>query len=505
MNTVNMRWLSLAGLILIFSLSFTACQKELNFDVVSGESVGTLKSDSLFDCLPSTVTGTYQVDSTLGSGNYIDVQVDVNVAGLYTITSDTVNGYSFSGTGTFGNTGLNTVRLYGTGRPVLEGINTFIITYGQSFCNIDVEVVPPNQVPAVYTFGGAGGFCSGFTLSGTNMESLPANTSNTALVNVNVSVPGSYDISTTTVNGISFSASGNFGAAGPQSVVLTASGTPAASGTFNFPVAGSNSSCSFSVTFDPAAPPAVFTMEGAPGNCTAVVLSGSYVVSVPMSAANTASMNAVVSTPGMYSITTTAVNGVTFAASGLFTTTGTQTVTLVASGTPAATGVFDYPVSGNGSTCPFPVTFSNPPTDFINCRIDGVYTTFNTNALAFIDNTAGITALTIEGTAGIASNPSLSLSVTKPAGGSIGTGTYTVNQIALGNLISCDYNVASGTNFFAGSDPFNQSQSPAFTIVISSITATRVSGTFAGPVKENNGTGPAAHTITQGFFNVPIQ
>ena len=101
MNTVNMRWLSLAGLILIFSLSFTACQKELNFDVVSGESVGTLKSDSLFDCLPSTVTGTYQVDSTLGSGNYIDVQVDVNVAGLYTITSDTVNGYSFSGTGTF--------------------------------------------------------------------------------------------------------------------------------------------------------------------------------------------------------------------------------------------------------------------------------------------------------------------------------------------------------------------------------------------------------------------
>ena len=192
------------------------------------------------------------------------------------------------------------------------------------------------------------------------MESLPANTSNTALVNVNVSVPGSYDISTTTVNGISFSASGNFGAAGPQSVVLTASGTPAASGTFNFPVAGSNSSCSFSVTFDPAAPPAVFTMEGAPGNCTAVVLSGSYVVSVPMSAANTASMNAVVSTPGMYSITTTAVNGVTFAASGLFTTTGTQTVTLVASGTPAATGVFDYPVTGNASTCPFPVTFFQP-------------------------------------------------------------------------------------------------------------------------------------------------
>ena len=94
---------------------------------------GYAKTDSLFDCLPSTVTGTYQVDSTLGSGNYIDVQVDVNVAGLYTITSDTVNGYSFSGTGTFGNTGLNTVRLYGTGRPVLEGINTFIITYGQSF------------------------------------------------------------------------------------------------------------------------------------------------------------------------------------------------------------------------------------------------------------------------------------------------------------------------------------------------------------------------------------
>ncbi|HAN66774.1 MAG TPA: hypothetical protein DCQ34_11320 [Chitinophagaceae bacterium] len=500
-----MRYFNLLALVLMTGIIFSACQKELYFDSTEGQSIGTLQADSSFDCLPSSVSGVYQADSLLGSGNYLDVTVNVSQAGSYTIKSDTINGFSFSGSGVFGTTGINTVRLYGTGRPILEGINTFIIKYGTSFCNIDVEVTPPNQVPAVYSFAGAGGFCTGATLNGTYMEALATNSSNTVLVGVNVSVAGTYDINTTTVNGISFSGSGVFSSTGAQQVLLTATGTPAATGTFNFPISGSGSSCSFSVTFDPAAPPAVFTMEGAPGNCTAVVLSGSYVVGVPMSANNTASLNAVVTTPGSYSITGTTVNGVTFSGSGLFSITGTQTITLTASGTPAATGTFSFPVTGNSSTCPFNVTFTNPPADFINCRIDGVYSTFDIDAIATRTTIAGVEVLSIEGRSGIASFPSLSLNLSKATGGSVGTGTYTVNQLTLGNLISCDYNAANGTNYFAGTDPLNQSQNPAFTIVINSITPTRVAGTFAGPVKDNNGAGPAVRVITQGTFDVPLQ
>lgn len=499
-----MRLLSLAALVLLMMFSFSACQKELNFEVTSGIAIGTLKSDSLFECLPATVNGTYQADSALGTGNYIDLQVDLSVAGSYTIQSDTVNGYWFSGTGNFGNAGINTVRLYGNGRPVLEGINTFIVRFGTSTCTVDVEVVPPNLVPAAYTFGGAGAFCTGASLNGTFMQDLPVNASNFVLVNVNVSVAGSYNITTTTVNGISFAASGIFSTTGAQQVMLMASGTPAASGTFNFPVSGSGSSCSFSVTFDPAAPPAVFTMEGAPGNCTAVVLSGSFVVGVPMSAANTASLNAVVTTPGRYSVTTTSVNGVTFAASGLFTIAGTQTITLTATGTPSATGTFDFPVTGNSSTCPFPVTFSNPPADFINCRINGVYTTFNTDAVATTDVISGLNVLTISGRAGIAQYPDFSMSISKL--GSVGTGTFTVNQQTLGNVVSADYNLSATSGFSVITDIFGGTQqNPAFTIVITSITPTRVSGTFAGPLKDNNGAGPGVRTISQGSFNVPIQ
>lgn len=500
-----MRIFSSLAILLFVSWSFVSCQKELNFDPTDGISIGTLKADTLFDCLPATISGVYQVDSTLGTGNYIDLQVDVNVTGTYDIKSDTTNGFSFSGTGTFGNTGINTVRVYGTGKPIVDGIHTFIVRYGASSCILDVEVVQPNLVESVFTFGGAGGFCSGATTAGTYMQGLLTNTSNTVTVSVNVTVPGTYQITTTNVNGISFSASGIFSAVGTQPILLTASGTPASSGTFNYPVSGSISSCSFSITFAGAAPPAAFTLEGAPGNCTAVVLSGSFVAGVPMSSANTASLNAIVTTPGMYSITSTAENGVTFAASGLFTVTGTQIITLTASGTPVATGTFSFPVTGNSSTCPFPVTFINPPTDYINCRIDGVYTTFNQNAIAFVDVVAGINTLTIEGRSGIASNPSISLGVTKLTGGTVGTGTYTVNQLGLGNLISCDYTNAANVNFFMGSDPLNQSQSPAFNIVISSITANRVSGTFSGPVKDNAGAGPAIRNITAGSFNVPLQ
>jgi hypothetical protein len=493
----------LTGWLLVFA--FNACQKELNFDPMDGLSVGTLKADSAFECLPSSVSGVYQVDSALGNGNYIDVTVDVAVTGSYTIQSDTINGISFKGEGTFGNTGIQTVRLYGTGRPILEGMHTFIVRYGQSFCFIDVDVVPPNLVPAIYTFGGAGGFCTGAVLNGLYMESLPMNTGNTVDVTVNVSVAGSFQITTNTVNGISFSASGIFSAVGPQPVQLTATGTPQNSGTFNYAVSGSSSSCSFSITFDSAAPPAVYTLEGAPGNCTAVLLSGSYVAGVATSVNNTATLNAIVSVAGFYSITTTSVNGVTFSANGVFTQTGTQIVTLTASGTPTATGSFQYPVTGNSSTCPFTVNFTNPPSDFINCRIDGVYSTFNTNATASLNTVNGNTVLSILGSSGIASTPSMLLTVAKVGGGSISNSVYTVNQLALGYMISCTYGQSLAAVFNAATSLANQNQVPAFNIVITSISATRVSGTFAGPVKDNAGQGPGIRTITQGAFDVPLQ
>lgn len=499
-----MKFLRNLSVLFFASMLIISCQKELNFDL-NGVSVGTLK-DSLLQCNPSTVNGVYKVDSILGIENYIDVQVDVDVTGTYTVVSDTVNGYSFKGTGTFGNVGLNTVRIYGSGKPVLEGVNTFIVSYDSSFCLIDVNVIAGNTPPdAVYTLGGAGGTCTGSSLSGTYMEGLPLTPLNTATVAITVTTPGAYDISTTSLNGVSFSATGTL-ALGNTSITLTGTGTPLAAGTFNFLVTGSGSTCSFSVTFDPPAAPAVFTLGGTPGTCTGATLGGTYTSGTVMNASNTATITINVTSPGTYSISSTIVNGISFAGAGLLTTTGNQPVILYATGTPTTTGSFDFPVTGGGSTCSFAVPFSGTPTDFITCKIDGVFTTFYINATAGLDNGTGFPILSIDGSSTSSSiNPSISLGIVKLTGGSILAGSYTVNQFAAGITLSADYNDAASTNFFAGTDPLNQSQAPPFTITISSITATRVVGTFSGPVKENNGAGPAGKNITEGLFNVPIQ
>jgi hypothetical protein len=492
-------------LLMLTGMLVISCQKELNFDL-SGASAGTLKADAASICLPSTVNGVYQADSTLGADNYIDVQVDVAVTGTYTVQSDTVNGYSFKGTGTFGNAGLNTVRIYGSGEPLLPGVNTFIISYDSTFCLIDVNVIAGNTPQqAVYTFGGAGGTCTGAVLNGTYMETLPLTPANTVTLQVSVTTPGTYNISTTNLNGVSFSGSGVL-AVGSTSVTLSGSGTPTAAGTFNYPATGSGSTCSFSVTFDPLAAPATYTLVGAPGGCTGATLGGTFTVGVDANPSNTVQVTANVTTPGSYSITTPTVNGISYTASGVFVNAGNNPVTLYATGIPAAAGSFNYDVTGGGNICTFSVSVSASPTDYITCKIDGVATTFNVNATAGLDNSTGFPILSIDGSSTTSSiDPSISLGILKIMGGSIVSGTYNVNQLASGITVSCDYNDAASVNFFAGTDALNQSQTPAFTIVITSITATRVSGTFTGPVKENNGAGPAGKSITEGAFNVPIQ
>ncbi|HPH84871.1 MAG TPA: hypothetical protein PLC48_05400 [Ferruginibacter sp.] len=240
--------LFIIAVIALFTIN--ACQKELEYETIAGDATGTLKSeDSTFDCLPSTVNGIYKMDSVLGDENYVDVQVDAFTPGPYEIISDTVNGYSFKGTGTIGTQGLNTVRLYGTGKPIVPGDDTFIISFDNSVCFITVPVMD-TTVEAVYTLGGSGGTCTGQVPAGTFTAGVPTADTNTVTINVEVASRGLYNISTTSVNGVSFSASGTFAAAGPQTVTLVADGgTPTVAGTFNYPVLGSTSGCAFSVIY----------------------------------------------------------------------------------------------------------------------------------------------------------------------------------------------------------------------------------------------------------------
>lgn len=237
-----MKFTRFAAAVLFISILLSACQKELDFGA-DGISTGKLLKDLSNNCQPVTINGLYKVDSVLNNNNYVDVQVDVSVKGTFDIKSDTVNGYSFSKTGSV-TRGVNTIRLYASGKPAATGINIFTIKYGATTCSFSINAITN---PAIYTLGGSPAACTGFVLAGTYNTGIVLTAGNTVTVNVNVTTPGAYTISTNTVNGFFFSASGMFTTTGSQTVVLSANGTPAAAGNFNFSVSGSGNSCSFAV------------------------------------------------------------------------------------------------------------------------------------------------------------------------------------------------------------------------------------------------------------------
>ncbi|WP_298496968.1 fibrinogen-like YCDxxxxGGGW domain-containing protein [uncultured Algibacter sp.] len=94
------------------------------------------------DCSSVTANGTYAIGNTLNGSNTITLDVLVNVIETYTISTNTVNGYSFSGTGAFSSIGLNTITLAGSGTPIAAQTDTFTITFdGKSdTCNTDITV-----------------------------------------------------------------------------------------------------------------------------------------------------------------------------------------------------------------------------------------------------------------------------------------------------------------------------------------------------------------------------
>ncbi len=453
-------------------------------------------------CGTATLAGTYTVGTAVTSANTVTIGVNVTTPGTYNISIPAVNGISFTGSGSLAATGAQNVTLVASGTPAAAGSFNYIINGSAgSSCTFSVPVTGAGAA-AVYTLGGAPANCTGFTVNGTFQAGLPTGATNTARFNVTVTTPGTYSISTTAVNGVTFSGSGSFATAGATTVTLTASGTPAVPGVFNYPATGSGSSCSFSVTYTAGTSAAVFTMVGAGSTCSPGTVAGTYTAGTALTPANTVTVQVNVTTAGSYTLTSNVVNGMTFSATGVFATTGPQTVVLTGTGNPAAAGTNTFSVGS--SPCTFSVTVVGTTTDFISFKLDGgALISYNVNADATVDNvTFGFPVLDIYGElTSSATEPSIQIAIGKQTGGAITAGTYTVNQAASGILVLAYYYDAAGTEFSTESGL--TTQTPGFTIIITSITATRVSGTFSGQLKQG-GTGPAVRNVTEGSFSLPL-
>lgn len=206
-------------------------------------------------CTDFDLEGAYVTGTPLTSSNTVTLKVNVLTPGTYNITTTLSNGITFAGTGAFLNTGSHTVTLTGNGTPLVTGPTNVPITVGNSTCSFTVDVVGP----AAYTFD-----CATAIVVGTYVKGVELDASHSVILDVDVTQPGGYNI-TATINGMTFSAAGDFTAAGPAQVTLIANGIPTNEGTYNVPLSGGGNNCTFELIVEDspnASGTWTFTAEG---------------------------------------------------------------------------------------------------------------------------------------------------------------------------------------------------------------------------------------------------
>ncbi len=109
----------------VFLILFCGCVKN-TVDQPTPIAVYTIGSGA--NCTAAVVSGRFVADTALTSSNTVTITVDVSLAGPYWITTNTVNGISFSRIGTFTSTGAQTAVLTGSGTPVAIDTADFTVS-----------------------------------------------------------------------------------------------------------------------------------------------------------------------------------------------------------------------------------------------------------------------------------------------------------------------------------------------------------------------------------------
>ena len=348
------RTVGLTACVLLMMLLFIKCKKEYSYEG------GTAKFSLLNNggsCL-AVLSGNYNVGVQLNNTNTVQLQVDVTAPGEFSLQTDSRAGMRFSTTGSFSDTGIQTIILTGSGTP--DSVGNFLFTPEISAaCSFTITVNIKQNIQASYSLSGAPNQCTNTQVDGQYLTGVPLTTSNFVILNVEVSATGDYAIRTDTINGIFFSVSGTFTKTGPQTVKLTGSGNPTNAQNLVFtPVGNYGSACSFDLTILNSGPPATYVIESGQNLCIGSA-AGSYTAGTPLSAGNTYSLQVYVADLGNFTIATKTQNGIYFYFTGTFTKLGDQTVTLTGYGTPAAVGTFTFtpeivgPAPLGGIACDF--------------------------------------------------------------------------------------------------------------------------------------------------------
>ncbi len=143
--------ISATPFLLLLSLFFVSCEKELSVEnggyTTTPNSPGSSSGTAVYtydggtgNCASAVVNGAYTEGTALTALNAIVVSVTVDSVGTYSISTNTVNGISFSAVGVFTNTGTQNITFTGSGTPAAAGNFTF--TPGTDGCTFSITVAP---------------------------------------------------------------------------------------------------------------------------------------------------------------------------------------------------------------------------------------------------------------------------------------------------------------------------------------------------------------------------
>lgn len=232
-----MKYASILFPVIWLCLLTTSCQKEYSYEggpiASSTLPVNFMLEGAPESCVDFILNGNYTRGVALTIDNTVTVLVNVITIGPYSIKTETIDGINFSKSGTFTFKGSQLVILQGTGKPISEGAFTFKPNSGSSSCTFDVTVTNTEPTASYKLATNLDGTCSNYLVAGSYYHGTPLN-NNIIVVTVNVNATGDFNISTNTLNGITFSSRGNFSSVGLQKVQLIGRGTPKKIGVFVF-------------------------------------------------------------------------------------------------------------------------------------------------------------------------------------------------------------------------------------------------------------------------------
>ncbi len=362
---------------LLILLIFFSCEKDYSFE--AGFAEGSISRDGTGNCDNIKIHGNYVVNTNVDISNYLELQLDFVKAGAYIVKSDTLNGYYFRAANFVSQTGISTIKLIATGKPLVSGLNKFKIKFDKSECEVTINVLNTPPIPtSIFKID-----CSNIIVAGNYFATVPLTSANKVTLQITATYAGSYSITTSTVNGVSFIVTGIFPVAGTYSVDLVASSinNPTATTSITSPaiyiILGGTNQCTFSINYAPA--PVAFSV-----NCALTTVTGIYTATVPLNTTNKITLSVTSANSGGYNITTNKVNGIIFGASGVFPSAGTYIIELFAlpsNNIPTISTTSHYSInSASGSICSFDVTYNTAPlyaTYFVDCVSTNVSGNYN--------------------------------------------------------------------------------------------------------------------------------